>query len=289
MKKILLLMIVLFSVQAVKAQNQENPAPLKQKKFHIGAFYSYYNTWYELKSLSMSSVWEGVDLGTLTLDDKELDTLNDLRTDKNDLHMVAIEPGMVFLNNSRWYFDGGVFFGISRIKYETNIDLPGENHKEVSSEFNNLVGGLSVNLRFNISKRWGITMMPHFIYSWGNAYHVVDSIRPNVSFFINDLEEEYSMGYFRSNLMASYSVAGFTISLGPGFYYSFMNRTYFIDRTNPENMDKYHDQIESSFHSVAFIDACLRADWTLIDPITLSFEAAAGKDLFIKTGIRFNF
>lgn len=207
----------------------------------------------------------------------------------NYLHQVALEPGMVFLNNSKWYFEGRLLLGISRVKYKTTIDQSTANHTEVTSEFNDPVGGLSLNLRYNFSEQWGLTLAPLFTYTWGKAERIVDSISPFVTYFVNDLKEDYSLGYGRLNLMASYVMDHVMISAGPGFYYSFISKSYSIDRTDPETLYKYHDQIKSTLSTFAFLDACVRADWTIIDPLILTVEAAVGKDLFIKTGFYYNF
>ena len=266
-----------------------DPGKDTRSRFFAGISYSYFSFETEAKSLSYHSVWYGQDLGTISLNDEELDQINDRTTEKNYLHQVALEPGMVFLNKSNWYFDGKLLLGISRVKYKTTVDQPKVNHKEVTSEFNDPVGGLSLNLRYNFSERWGLTLVPHFTYSWGKAENIIDSITAFVSYFENDLKETYSLGYCRLNLMASYIMDHVMISAGPGVYYSFISKSYSIDRTDPESLNKYLDQIESTLSTFAYIDGCVRADWTIIDPLTLSVEAAVGKDLFVKTGLRYNF
>lgn len=289
MKKMLLLLIVLLSFLTVQAQNKDITSSGKQKKFHIGISYSISRTWNDINALSMYSVWYNQDLGTVTFNKNELDSVNGLRTEKMLLQCLVAEGGMVFLDKSRWYIGGNILFGISRVRFETKIDLPDDNQKTVVSDFNDPVGGISMNIRFNFTKRWGLAVMPYCIYSWGKAKLIEDSILPNVQFFINNLSEKYVIGYNRLDLMATYKISRLIISAGPGFYYSFIKRTYDVDRVNPETRDEYHDDIKSSLHNIAFIDACLRADWTIIDPLTLSFEVAAGHDLFLKTGLCYNF
>lgn len=289
MKRSLLLMLAAFVWPFVWAQNALTEPGTVKTGFFLGISYSYLSVETELNGLTYHSVWYGQDLGTVTVDDNELDTLNQQTSEIFNRHQLTVEPGMVFLDNSRWHFEGSVLLGTSRVRFKTEIDQPENNQKTVTSDFKDLVGGISLNLRYNFSEKWGLSLMPHFIYSWGNTENVEDSIQPLVNFFVNDLKESFSLGFGRVNLMASYRAPNLVLSLGPGFYYSFIGRTYTIDRTNPENMDQYHDQIESSLHSIAFIDACLRVDWTIIEPLTLSMETAAGKDLFIKTGLRYNF
>ncbi|MFO7614061.1 MAG: hypothetical protein R6W71_05410 [Bacteroidales bacterium] len=289
MKRSLLLMLAAFVWPFVWAQDASTEPGTVRTGFFLGISYSYLSIETELNGLTYQSVWFGQDLGTVTLDDNELDTLNQQTSEIFNRHQLAVEPGMVFLDNSRWHFEGSVLLGTSRVRFKTEIDQPEARQKTVTSDFKDLVGGISLNLRYNFSERWGLSLMPHFMYSWGNTENVEDSIQPLVNFFVNDLKESFSLGYGRVNLMASYLAPNLVLSVGPGFYYSFISRTYTIDRTNPENMDQYHDQIESSLHSIAFIDACLRVDWTIIEPLTLSLEAAVGKDLFIKTGLRYHF
>jgi hypothetical protein len=289
MKRSLLLLLAAFVWQFVWTQDTTTEPGNVRPGFILGISYSYMSLESELNGLTYHSVWYGQDLGTVTVDDNELDTINQQTSEVFNRHQLAVEPGMVFLDNSRWYFEGSVLLGTSRVRFKTEIDQPETSQKTVTSDFRDLVGGISLNLRYNFSERWGLSLTPHFMYSWGNTENVEDSIRPLVHFFVNDLKESFSLGYGRVNLMASYLAPNLVLSVGPGFYYSFISRTYTIDRTNPENMDQYHDQIESSLHSIAFIDACLKADWTIIEPLTLSLEAAAGKVLFIKTGIRYNF
>ena len=289
MKKLLLLPFVALVCNLVQSQNASIVPEKTRPRFFAGISYSYMSLESELNGLTYHSVWYGQDLGTVIVDDEEMDIINQQTSEIFNRHQLAVEPGMVFLNNNHWYFEGSILLGMSRIKFNTEIDQPEDNYKTVTSDFKNLAGGLSLNLRYNLSERWGISLMPYFNYSWGKSENIVDSIQPLVHFFVNDLDETFDLGYGRLSLLASYMTGKLIISLGPGLYYAFINRTYTIDRTNPETLDQYHDQIESSFHAVSFIDACLRADWTIIDPLTLSLEAAAGKDLFIKTGLRYNF
>lgn len=289
MKRLLIFSFVALFCLMVQSQDADTSPEKTRPKFFAGISYSYLSVESELHELTYHSVWYGQDLGTVTVDENELDNINQQRTELNDRHYLAVEPGMVFLNNNRWCFEGSVLFGVSRVKFKTEIDQPESRQKTVTTDFKDLVTGISLNLRYNFSEKWGLSLMPHFIYSWGDSDDIKDNIRPQVDFFVNDLKESYSNGYGRLNIMASYMARRLIVSLGPGFYYSFIDRTYTIDRTNPETMDKYHDAIESSLHSIAFIDACLRVDWTIIEPLTLSMEAAAGQDLFIKTFLRFNF
>ena len=274
---------------AVQAQSVNSDPGKTGPKFFAGISYSYHSFEAEVNSISYHSVWYGQDLGTVTLDDEELDELNDLTTEMNYLQQLALEPGMVFLDNSTWYFDGRLLLGISRVKYKTTVDQPNANHKEVTSEFRDPAGGLSLNLRYNFSERWGLTLIPRFTYSWGKADKIVDSIQPYVSYFENHLKEDYSLGHGRIDLMASFKTKKIIISAGPGAHYSFVNKSFVIDRTDPETMVQYHDEITSTFSTFAYIDGCVRADWTIIDPLILSVEAAVGKNLFIKTGLRYNF
>ena len=289
MKRIILISFLALFSYALQSQDANAIPEKSQPGFFAGISYSYLSIESELNDLEYHSVWYGQDLGTVNVDQGELDMINEQRTELYDRHYLAVEPGMVFLNNNRWCFEGSVLFGVSRVKFKTEIDQPEATQKTVTTDFKNLVTGISLNLRYNFSEKWGLSMMPQLIYTWGDSDDIKDNIRPQVDFFVNDLKESYSNGYGRLNIMASYMAGKLMVSLGPGFYYSFINKTYTIDRINPETMDKYHDEIESSLNSIAFIDACLRVDWTIIQPLTLSMESAAGQDLFIKTFLRYNF
>lgn len=291
MKRLLLFWMCVLGIQSLNAQEPAVASPEAQRRFHIGASYLYNVTGMKVTSFSAQSIWMGSDLGTITLDDDAIAALNDQRSDENFLNMLCVQAGAVLLDkpDGRWYIDGTLLLGIAALKSTTDLDLPTQNSMVAKSDLTNPLLGLSFNFRYNITSHWGISLLPDFMYAWGTAKNIADSINPQVSHFINDFKETFYLVNGRISLLASYSGKRYTIAAGPGFYQGYMHKTYTMNRTNPENSYEYFDELKTSLRSDSFIDGCLRVDWTFIDPLTLSLQVAAGKDLYINTGLRFNF
>ncbi|MCX6277936.1 MAG: hypothetical protein NT004_07550 [Bacteroidetes bacterium] len=291
MKNYLLFCVILFLATVVMAQDPGLEAPAKQRRFHVGVSYSFYKTSLKVTSFSAHSIWYGSDLGTFTASDEEIAQMNDIETNISKQNVLVIEAGAILVNQLKghWFIDASLLLGVSATKTQTDLDLPNLNQMTVKSNLANPAVGLSFNFRYNFNPRWGITAVPEIFYAWGKADNITDSINPMTANFVNDLHLDYSNGYGRIALMASFTVKRLTISAGPGFYYSQVRKTYEIRRTNPENGYEYFDELKTSLRSESFVDGCLKADWTFIDPLTLSLQVAAGKDIYVTTGLRFNF
>lgn len=291
MNRIFPVLLTVITLVSFQVRGQETPAPGKGIRFHTGISYSYFQTGYKITALSAHSVWQGMDLGTTSLDDDELASLNDYETNSVHLNQVMVSAGAVLLNSpqGKWFIDGNLLVGLSSLRSETALDLPTKNKMKVQSDLTNPVIGIGFNFRYNFTPRWGISLLPEFSVLWGSSKSITDSINPMVPHFSNVLKENYTLLYGRITPMISFSVSPLTVSAGPGFYYAFDQRTYRMERTDPETGKTYFDEIESSLCSRNFIDGCLRIDWTIIDPLTFSVEAAMGADLLINTGLRYNF
>jgi hypothetical protein len=291
MNRIFTILLTVITLVSFQGRGQENPEPGKGIRFHTGISYSFFQTGYKVTALSAHSVWQGMDLGTTSLDDDELASLNEYETNSVHLNQVMISAGAVLLNSpqGKWFIDGNLLVGLSSLRSETALDLPTKNKMKVQSDLTNPVIGIGFNFRYNFTPRWGISLLPEFSVLWGSSKSITDSINPMVPHFSNVLKENYTLLYGRITPMISFSVSPLTVSAGPGFYYAFDQRTYRMERTDPETGKTYFDEIESSLCSRNFIDGCLRIDWTIIDPLTFSVEAAMGADLLINTGLRYNF
>jgi len=291
MKKHVLFCMILFIATALSAQDPGSAPTEKQRRFHIGASYSFYNASLKITNFSAHSVWYGSDLGTFTANDDEIARMNNHRTETCKLNALVVQVGAILLDQTKghWFIDASLLLGISAVNTQTDLDLLSQNKMTVKSDPTNPVVGLSFNLRYNFNPHWGITAVPEIVYAWGKTNEITDSIHPMTTNFVNDLQEDFSYGYGRIALMASYTGKRFTVSAGPGFYYAQMKNTYSIRRTNPENGYEYSDELKTTLCSKSFIDGCLRADWIFIDPLTISLQVAAGNDFCINTGLRFNF
>lgn len=290
MKKLLLFCSVLFIAAVLKAQDPE-PTPGKHRHFHAGAYYSYSSSTLKINDFSAHSIWYGSDLGTYTAPDSIIDQMNDERKDVIKLNNISVAAGMILTDKpgSHWFVDVTLLFGLSAVNTQTDLDLAKQKQMSAKSDLVNPAFGLTFNARYNLNKHWGVTAIPEIYYTWGNADKISDSIHPMIAHFSNDLKEEFSNAYGRISLMASYSLNQLTISAGPGFFYTLVKKTYTMNRTDPETGYQYTDELKTTLQSHSLIDGCLRADWTFIDQLTFSLQVAVGQNLFINTGLRFNF
>ncbi|MBU2652026.1 MAG: autotransporter domain-containing protein [Bacteroidetes bacterium] len=291
MKRLLFINLILLNAAFLQAQDTGSSLPEKQRRFHAGISYSFFSTSLDITSFSAHSVWYGKDLGTFTADDEEIDRINNVRSDINQQNMLTIQVGAILLDKpeGHWFIDASLLLGVSANNTQTDLNQPELNEMTTKSGLENPAGGVSINIRYDLNPHWGITVVPEFYYSWGETDNISDKINPMTHFFNNNLTEDFSNSYGRIGLLASYSVKRFTVSAGPGFYYAQMKKSYKIQRSDPETGNEFYDEIKSTLISRSFIDGCLKADWTFINPLTLSVQVAAGKDLIINTGIRYNF
>jgi hypothetical protein len=289
MKKILLLLLGLMSIFYVPAQEQSDLP--KSRKFHIGLDYSYMQTGLKLTYMTSQSLWNETDYGVNKMDQNVIDTINSLYRHSRNFSGLAVEFGMILLNKpeGKWLIDGKIILGLASTNYEITDTRTDHVSMKINSGFSMPSVGLGFLFRYSFTPHWGLGLSPLIAWSWGTARHVEDNTYPSIEYFTETRTNKFQYFYSRAGLLASYTIKGFTVSAGPGFYLLYNNNVYRIHRVSPTGSDILQTVIYSRLISESFIDGEVELSWRIIAPLTVSVDGAFGKDLIIHPAVRFNF
>lgn len=275
---------------AQETQEGQKQAP-KQHRFSLGLNYSFLQSQMKLFSRTESGIWQGVDYGTDTLTKEDIESVNSISRFSSYSNAVCLEAGMVFLDKpgGRWHIDGKILLGISRTTYETYDKAKGTTDLKVTSSFSRPCLGLEFLFRYSFNPHWGLALSPYVTYSWGSTTNIEDNLDATpLNLTINRKEKSGSV-YSHMAVMACYTIKNFTVSAGPGCYIIFNQRTYTIDRTNPQTGSSFFNETKSVYYNSSFIDGCINLDWRIIPQLDLSLYCGIGADILIHPGIRFLF
>jgi hypothetical protein len=287
-------LLVLFFSATIIAGYSQKEEPVKEKnllKFHLGINYNYMNDDMELTYMSFHSVWKGEDLGTETLSDQQIDTINDFMKFTNSLNAISVEMGLSLLNRPdvNWKIDGRITFGTSKTHRSAYNKNSSSTEQDFESDFVRPYFGLGFDFRYVFTPNWSLLMAPSVAYSWGVSNKIDDYLYPPAENYDETRKEVFKSVYSRFNLLASYTVWHITLSAGPGFYYYYNDHDYKIERTNLEDGSVITDDITTRFHNKSFFDGCLTAQWRIIDALAVDATCAIGNDILVHAGIRYTF
>lgn len=286
-------MIILGVVAASFSRSQVNEANPAQagNRFFAGISYSFQSADLELWSMSLHSVWYGEDLGTHELSDREIDEINAVIDRDIVIHSINLEAGMSFLNNpdSKWHFNGKIFFGLSGSKSEIRNTVTDTMEYSFDSEFSKPCSGVGFDVGYSFNPHWGVSLRPYFMGTIGKITNIEDNINIKPENVTEVRQDHYFVLYEHLSLMADFTAGHFTLSAGPGIYWVTSRHKYSIDRVNDLNGDTMFDEITSHAISKSMIDGSIAVEWRIIDPLTFYATAGIAKDLFVNTGIHYNF
>lgn len=291
MKKFLLICIGMIITLAALSQSDTEKQDPAGNRFFVGVSYSFISVELKLSSLSLHSLWYGEDLGTHDLTNAEIDAVNSTIDRNIIINNINVEAGMKFLNNpdSKWYFNGKLFFGIAGLKSETYNNVTDTLEYSFDSEFAKPCSGVGFDVGYRFSSRWGLSLRPYFMGTIGKITTIVDNIN-NKPENVTEVKQDQSFAlYGHLGLMAVFTAGQFTLSVGPGVYWLNSRHKYTIDRVNDLTGDTMCDEITSYAVGKSMIDCSIAVEWQIIEPLTLYINAGIAKDLFINTGIHFNF
>ena len=285
-----LIVAVLHPAFAQETQERQKKTP-KQSRFSLGLNYSFLQSRMMLFSRTESGIWQGLDYGTDTLTTEDIESVNSISRFSGLSNTVCLEAGMVFLDNpgGHWHISGKVLLGIARTTYETYDKVKGTTDLKVTSSFSRPCLGLEFLFRYAFNPHWGLALTPYVAYSWGSTTHIEDNLDATpLNLTINRKETSGSV-YSHMAVMACYTIGNFTVSAGPGCYILFNQRTYTIDRTNPQTGSSFFNETKSVYLNKSVIDCSINLDWRIIPQLDLNLYCGIGEDILVHPGLRFLF
>lgn len=287
MRHCLLILSCFLATIFTRAQEPAATAPVK--KFNAGISYSYIGTTMKYTSFSSHYYWNSIDFGENKLSGEDLDEFNSDERVTDALHTVSLSFGMLFLNKPKWSGEGNVSFGLSKYHQELYNKTVDTSEMTVNSKFSTPSFGLGFKFGYHFTPKWAIMLQPLVFYTWGKITDITDNATPEVVFFDETRNIDFTYLYTRVNLMACFTVKNFTISAGPGIYYLYTTHYYKIERINQLDGYTYLTEFNSKLKSKAMFDGCVAIDWRIIPSLSAGILAAIGADLYIQPVVRFNF
>jgi len=291
MKKILVSLLVALLCLHAWSQDEPGGEDGKTKRFFAGVSYSYLSADLKLSSLSLHSVWFGEDLGTHDLSSQEIDEVNATVDRTISINNVNLEAGMSFLNKpgSKWHFDGKIFLGIAGSKSEFRNKDTDTLEYSFDSEFSKPCSGLGFDVGYSFNPHWGLSFRPYIFGTIGKITNIVDKINGEPENVTETREDHYFSVFEHVSLTVDFTAGNCTVSAGPGIYWINSRQKYSIERTNLLNGDVMLDEITSRTIAKSMIDGSIAIEWRIIDPLTFYASAGIANDLFVNTGIHYNF
>ncbi len=291
MTKFAMLLVCIIFIYGASAQNLVEDNQQKPKRFHIGIHYAFLQNEMEIQSLKSQSIWAGEDFGTNELSNEEIDEINSLAEYEKKVQGPYFEVCMILLDKPEkpLFIDIKIMVGMAVRNYKIYDLKTGITELKIKSKILNPWLGIGAKFKYNFSESWGIELTPMTNYSWGTSDDIDDNLYPVIQTFIEKRTDKSSFWYSRVNLMACYSFRNFTFSAGPGFYLSVNHHEYRIERTDPDDGYTYLDIITSKLVSKYFIDASIGLNLKITDYLTFTASGSFAKDVFLFTGLNYNF
>lgn len=291
MKKHLLIFILISGCFSSLAQENTGEQTAKNRRFFVGASYSFMSVDMKLSSLSLHSVWYGSDLGTRDFEPEEIDNINAFVDRHSDVNVLSVEAGMDFINKPdvRWKFSGTLLMGIAQNLTTVQNNETGVQEYSFNSGFSKPCLGLGFNFGYQFTPQWSLSLRPYIVGTMGTITNIDDLVNPDPVNFTSKKEDKFSTLYLRSSLMACYTSGSVTIMAGPGFYYLWSKHKYSRDYTNINDGQTITEEATYVLIPRSFIDGSLAVIWKIIDPLTLHLHAGIGKDVMVDGGLHYNF
>jgi len=291
MKKHILIYLLTLSCYTATAQEMAGEQSVKNRRFFVGASWSFMSVDMKLSSLSLHSVWYGSDLGTRDFAQDEIDTINGYVDRHSNVNALTLEAGMNFINNSdsKWKFSGTLMLGMAQNLTTVKNNETGVQEYSFNSGFSKPCLGLGIHFGYQFNKHWGLSLRPYAVGTMGTITNIENQVNPDPVNFTSVKKDKFSTLYFRSSLMAGYTAGPVTIMAGPGFYYLWSKHKYSREYTNINDGRTIAEEATYVLVPRSFIDGNLAVSWKIIPQLTLQAHAGIGKDITADGGIQFNF
>jgi len=286
---ILVVLMVCF-IYKINAQTESSNNE-SLSKFRIGLSYEYLSFNLKVMSIKYHSVWDGQDFGSSTLGEDEVNEVNSISDISKIVHGPLINAGYTILNKK----DNPLFIEINVV-----AGMAFKNHEIVNTEINQLVHsvksdeynqwyGLGMKLGYNINKTWGVQLIPSLDYSWGNSKDIIDKINPAVINYSEKRSSKSNILYFRTQIMAVYTIKNMSFLAGPSFYFASNMNELTIERTNLDDNSTNFDTYTMKLQSEHFVDLGIGINWQFTKHFAFNASGAIGKDTFLISGLSYIF
>ena len=292
MKQIYFMFITAICVNMATYAQENNPVAKNGKTvFTAGISYSYMTADLRLSELSKHSIWYGTDYGTYVLNKDELKEVNDHIERKNTVNNINLEFGFNLFDHPDSKWEAGISFlaGLARNNTTIYNTVTDTNEYQLNSKLIKPFMGVGFDLSYAIDDRWGLSMKPYFVCTFGQAEEITDNINVAPEGFIQTTTDSYRSFYQRFSLMATYTAGDFVFSAGPGLYLLVSHHEYEIRRIYESNGDLLLDVITSRGINRWPVDASLSGQWNFAGPFYLYVFSGIGADIIVNGGLRVNF
>jgi hypothetical protein len=275
----------------VRSQDIGKEQVKNEPRFFVGASWSYLNADLKLDRLSNHSVWYGEDFGTYDFTREELDVIDSVIDRNNQVNNVNLEAGMVLYGrpDSKWSATATLLLGLARSYTTIHNNVTGTDEYTFDSKFQKPCAGIGMDVSYSLDPRWGISLRPFFISTFGEAVTITDNINPIPDGFLQTTSDTYRSFYQRVSLLATYTTGNLVLAAGPGFYWFLVNHEYTIERVYESNGDLLIDEITSRSVNRSFIDGTVAVKWHVSGPVNLYAIAGIGNDIVVNAGITLGF
>ena len=291
MKKLILTTLIISTGLMGYAQETGQEKVKNEPRFFIGISYSYLTADLKLDRLSNHSVWYGKDFGTYDFTREELDVVDSVIDRNNQVNNVNLETTMVLYGrpDSKWRATATLLLGLARSYTTIHNNVTGTDEYTYDSKFQKPCVGIGMDVSYALDPRWGISLRPFFICTFGEAATITDNINPVPDGFLQTTSDTYSSFYQRVSLMATYTTGDLVLAAGPGFYWLLSNHEYTIRRVYQSNGDLLIDEINSRGVNRSFLDGTVSIRWHVTGRVNLYALAGIGADIVINGGVTLGF
>jgi hypothetical protein len=290
-KKYLLVILVLTLGLSSMAQESTDEKTARNRRFFVGASYSFMSVDMKLSSLTLHSVWYGSDLGTREFESEEIDNINGYVDRHSDVNALTLEAGMHLLNKPEnpWKLSGTLLLGIAQNLTTVQNNETGVQEYSFNSGFSKPCLGLGFNFGYQFTPHWSLSLRPNVVGTMGTITNIDDQINPDPVNFTSVKKDQFTTLYLRGSLMAGYTAGPVTIMAGPGFYYLWSKHKYSRNYTNINDGRVITEEATYVLVPRSFIDGNLAVSWKIIPQLTIQAHAGIGRDIMADGGIQFNF
>ena len=291
MKKFIFFTSLILLAISVRSQVTVQEPVRTGKRFFVGISYSYLSMDLKLSAMSLHSNWYGTDMGTNNLSADELEEVNSIVNRNTRVNYLSVNAGMEFTNNpgSKWHFTGTLNLGIAGLMTEVHNTSTDSLEYIFDSDFSKPCLGFVFNVGYSFDKHWGLSLLPRLLGSMSKVNKINDMVNPDPINFTPVKQEKNSVIYFRSDLLANYSIGPVSLYMGPGFYFFWSKHQYRREYTNINTGDVLIEEANSTLVPEMFVDGSIAVEWRIIEILTFNAHAGIGKDLILDAGIHYNF
>lgn len=291
MKKYFLLLILIpWGAWSMAQENQAEPKK-NERRFFIGASYSYITMEMELRAMSLHSVWYGNDFGSYDLTGDEISAVNDHIDRESRVQVILASIGWRIIHNpeTQWHLEGSVMAGIADNVTTVSNKSTGSRELKFNSGLSKPCLGFSFDFGYHFTPEWSLSMRPYLIGTMGKSSSVSDDLYPDPVNFLVEKEHTYRTLLGKVSLLAGFRAGPVSMYAGPGIYGIRSWHDYKRQYSEGDPGEVITEEMSSTLRPVSIIYGAVGAEWDITPMWTVKADADLGKDILISGGFQFNF